>query len=71
MATCDHPMRNGTCQLDPGHRGRHTTAAHGRCDGCSRVMRTPPYAYSRDGEHERGLAFCFLCVIRDERERDR
>lgn len=58
---CEHPVRGGgTCQLDPGHRGYHSTVTFG-CDGCGKTRRGQPHTYAPDGEYPRGLQFCFLC----------
>jgi hypothetical protein len=60
--TCDHPVRGGgTCKLDPGHRGHHSTVVY-TCDGCEQRRRGRPHAYGRDGEYERGMQFCFMCT---------
>ena len=68
MKLCDQPVRGGgNCQLDPGHRGHHSTVVY-RCDGCCKARRGQPHRWSRDGEYEKGLAFCFLCVLEDELE---
>jgi hypothetical protein len=31
------------------------------CDGCGQPRAGRPAGYGRDGEYERGLAFCFPC----------
>jgi hypothetical protein len=53
---CARPMRGGTCNLEAGHRGRHTTVAWS-CDGCGKLRRGSPTV--RDPE---GGWFCFLCA---------
>lgn len=59
--TCAAPVRGGgTCRLDAGHRGYHSTVVFG-CDGCGKTYRGQPYGYAPDGEYPRGLQFCFLC----------
>jgi hypothetical protein len=64
---CNANVRGGgQCQLDAGHRGHHSTVTYG-CDGCGKRRRGTPYRWSPDGEYERGLAFCFMCVLEDER----
>lgn len=63
-ATCAHPMRDGRCTMDPGHRGRHTTVSF-VCDGCDKARRGQPAAYALnqwDGVAE--ASFCFMCVRR-------
>jgi hypothetical protein len=58
---CDQPVRGGgTCRLDPGHRGYHSTVTFG-CDGCDKTRRGQPHRTSPDGEYPNGLHFCFLC----------
>lgn len=60
---CHQPVRGGgECTLSAGHRGYHSTVTFG-CDACGKRRRGVPAAYGRDGEHERGLAVCFLCVM--------
>jgi hypothetical protein len=67
--TCDAPVRGGgTCRLDPGHRGYHSTVTFG-CDGCGRTLRGQPHRTAPDGEYPSGLHFCFLCS--DERVLER
>lgn len=39
------------------------------CDGCDKPRR--PYRYAPDGEYEKGLMFCFLCVKEMERQAKR
>lgn len=64
-AVCGELVRGGgTCELDAGHRSCHSTVAY-VCDGCSKRRRGEPYRWARDGEYERGLGFCFLCVLTD------
>lgn len=59
---CGEPVRGGgTCQLDPGHSGYHSTVVFG-CDGCGATRRGYPHAYAPDGEYPQGLQFCFLCA---------
>jgi hypothetical protein len=53
---CGHVMRTGTCNMDAGHRGRHTTVAW-LCDGCSKMRRGVPAA----SDPEAG-SFCFMCI---------
>jgi hypothetical protein len=36
------------------------------CDGCGKERK--PYRYLRDGEYERGIMLCFLCVKQGERD---
>lgn len=67
---CGQQVRGGgECQLDAGHRGYHSTVVFG-CDGCGKTRRGQPHRWSRDGEYERGLGFCFLCVLEDEKRAD-
>lgn len=59
---CGRPLRTGPCQMDEGHRGRHTTVAF-YCDGCGKARRSQPVAHARnpwDGTAE--ASFCFMCV---------
>jgi hypothetical protein len=53
---CDHPMRGGLCNMDAGHKGRHSTVAW-RCDGCGETRRSYPSAW-----HPEAGRFCFMCV---------
>lgn len=53
---CEHDLRDGPCDLTPGHRGRHSTVAF-ECDGCGRRRRGQPFV-----RHEEAGWFCFLCV---------
>jgi len=53
---CGHPMRGGTCNMDAGHRGRHTTCAW-ECDGCGKRQRSQPAA-----THPEAGWYCFMCV---------
>jgi hypothetical protein len=61
---CDHPMRSGSCELDEGHRGRHSTVAF-YCDACGHMRRGHPhlFAFERqsDGVNELIGDFCFMC----------
>lgn len=69
---CSEQMRNGTCQLNPGHRGKHTTQVF-YCEGCGKYRRGTPAAVSRvvlgDGSIDDEFVFCFLCVVEGERRR--
>lgn len=58
---CKHVLRTGKCTLDAGHKGRHSSVTW-ICDACGKKRRGSVYAYSRDGEYENGLAFCFMCA---------
>jgi hypothetical protein len=63
---CAHLVKGGgLCELNAGHRGYHSTVTFA-CDGCGKRRRGRPHRYARDGEYERGLAFCFLCVLAAE-----
>ena len=60
--TCARAMRDGRCQMDPGHRGRCSTVTF-TCDNCDKTRRGQPVAYARnpwDGVAE--AQFCFMCV---------
>lgn len=62
MSLCPHPIRNTTCQLDEGHRGRHSTVTF-YCDSCGQRRRGQPEASAYnpwDGLPE--ADFCWLCV---------
>lgn len=58
---CGHPMRDGPCKMDEGHRGRHTTVAF-YCDGCGKMRRGQPVAADAD------VAICFFCMYVDTRK---
>ena len=59
--SCDHVMRDGKCNLDDGHRGRHTTQGW-HCDGCGKMRRGTPSA-----SHPEAGEFCFMCIEVDAR----
>jgi hypothetical protein len=68
---CGADVRGGgTCELDAGHRGHHSTVVFG-CDGCGKTRRGTPHRYMQDGEYDNGLAFCFMCVLEDEKRATR
>lgn len=72
---CGQPVRGGgTCVLHAGHDGYHSIVDHGYCDGCGRQMRSAPAARSDvwvGDYNDDSLAFCFICVKQEERERDK
>lgn len=59
---CEQPMRDGTCQMDAGHRGRHTTVAY-YCDYCGKTRRSVETFFERqsDGYDEPVADVCFMC----------
>ncbi len=59
---CGKPMQDGPCQLDPDHRGRHTTVAY-YCDACGKMRRgSAPEAVSYDINGEVDVEVCWFCV---------
>jgi len=65
MDTCGHVMRGGTCNLDAGHPGRHTTVGW-CCDGCGKMRRSYPAA-----RHPEAGIYCFMCIeVAGREERD-
>lgn len=63
MSACETQLRDGQCEMDEGHRGRHTTVAH-YCDVCGRMRRGQGYPIMQrqsDGYNEWVATMCFLC----------
>ena len=59
---CGRPMQDGSCQLDPDHRGRHTTVAF-YCDLCGQMRRgSAPAAQLRDINGDIDVEACWFCV---------
>jgi hypothetical protein len=56
LELCGKPMRDGNCNMEVGHRGRHSTVAW-RCDGCDKTRTSRPEADDPDGGR-----YCFMCV---------
>ena len=54
---CGQKMQTGTCNMQPGHKGRHTTVAW-ECDGCGKSQRSHP-----EYRHPEAGWYCFLCVV--------
>jgi hypothetical protein len=53
---CGHVTRYGPCNMEAGHRGRHTTQAW-TCNGCGKRRRGRPTAFDPEGD-----AYCFMCA---------
>lgn len=72
IALCDTPLRTGPCQMDAGHKGRHSTAVF-TCDACGKRRRGQPFRYNEvrlgDGSVDDVFGFCFMCVTVDEPRR--
>ena len=62
---CRIEMRDGTCTMDPGHRGRHTTVSF-YCDLCGKQRRGQPHhvitEMMSDGYREPQAQACFMCM---------
>jgi len=58
--TCLHPMRDGMCEGDKDHRGRHSTVWFW-CDDCGKSRRGEPYRKYYDVNGDLDLTFCFMC----------
>ena len=57
---CLKQMRTGLCQLDRGHRGRHTTVAF-YCDMCGKYRKGEPYRKYYDINGDLDVVGCFMC----------
>ena len=69
MNECGFTLRSGSCRLNPGHRGRHTTAVF-YCDGCGKARRGRPAIAANvwvSGEIDDTFQFCFPCKVEDQR----
>lgn len=63
---CGHPLRDGPCQMDAGHKGRHTTVAF-RCELCDKTRRgnwrdNKRNVYGYDHEVIETFAVCWFCT---------
>lgn len=62
---CETVLRTGRCEMDGGHRGRHTTVAF-FCDECQKMRRGRPYTHGgqrmSDGTFEVAADFCWFCI---------
>ena len=67
MSACGQNVRGGgTCALDEGHTGHHSTVTFG-CDGCGRTLRGAAHevvSVMAYGVQDDVLAYCFMCCIR-------
>ena len=62
MTGCTEMLRDGGCQLDPDHRGRHTTVAF-YCDACGHMRRgSTPTAVAYDVNGVVDVVACWFCV---------
>lgn len=59
---CGLKMRTGWCNMEPGHRGRHTTVAWS-CDGCGKTRRSQP-----SSSHPDAGTYCFMCAGKPARD---
>ena len=68
VMTCNHELRGGgLCQLDAGHRGRHSSVFF-LCDGCGKRRRGQPHQHLGTWDDDSGLVFCFMCCLEHEKE---
>jgi hypothetical protein len=61
LTTCLHPLRDGPCEGDKDHRGRHSTVWF-YCDACGKSRRGEPFRRDYDADGEPDTAFCFMCI---------
>jgi hypothetical protein len=59
--TCLHPLRDGLCEGDKDHRGRHSTVCF-YCDACGKSRRGEPFRKDYDSNGDPVLDFCFMCI---------
>jgi hypothetical protein len=70
MTGCDQELRTGQCEMEMGHRGRHSTVAF-ECDYCGKTRRGRGEEVGQrmsDGYVEIFGVVCFMCAhVRDWR----